>query len=99
MTMIINQQPPPPLPPAPVVADRPWLAQADRSLRVVRWVLIFLAAVLIFASLAAAPLTNNASLLIIPSTAVLVIVSEVSIILARSVVAIAWELRKPDGQP
>jgi hypothetical protein len=103
--MLINKPPAP----APPVADRAWLAKADRALRVLRVVVLILAAVAIAVAIPVhmtqqrlfmegIEKTQGHALLVIPASFAVVIVSEVALLVARAIVAAAWSLRNPDGE-
>lgn len=94
MTMILNAPPPPP--PAPPVADRAWLAKADRGLRILRWLALFFAVLLCAGAIVGAGKTDGRSLVMLPSAFVFALTVEVVFFVARSIVASAWALRKPD---
>lgn len=110
MTLVLNA-PPPPTPPAPSpVVDRVWLGKADKSIRVLRIVILILAPLAICYSILIYSVHSrlyvegieqapSRALLTIPWTLLIVVVSEVATIAVRSIIAAAWVLRKPDDQP
>jgi hypothetical protein len=104
MTIILNRAPGP----QPVqashapwvpVADRRWLEGADRSLRVLRGLVLILSACAVLGAFLGAGLSHGQSLIALPCAIVTVIASEVFIIVARSIVAAAWALRRPEDAP
>lgn len=101
MTMILNRAPDtPPVQASPApwmpVADRRWLEGADRSLRVLRGLVLILSACAVVVAVFGAGPSNGKSLIALPCAIVTVLASEVFIIVARSIVAAAWALRRPE---